>query len=101
VVRHWHDRWDGTPQSLEHRAVSGRPRMLSRAQVSRHVRPRILAANRRGEAIHYTDLLAPVQAATHTNVSLQTLQRYGRQDLAVKQKHSKKRTADECNCTHM
>jgi hypothetical protein len=75
--------------------VSGRPRTLSRQQVIRHVRPRLLAANRRGEAVHYPSLLPPVQAATDSDLSLRTLQRYGKEELGAKQKRSKKRTADE------
>jgi transposase len=101
VVRHWHDRWDGTPFSLQHKQGAGRPRKLSRTQVSRHVKPRILAANRRHEAVHYTDILSAVQDATASDLSLRTLQRYGKQQLGVKAKRGKKRTADESKSTHI
>lgn len=96
TIWHWQQRWNGTSQSLHHRSGAGRPRVLSKAQVSRHVRPRIVAANRRAEAVHYTQLLPAVQAATGTNVSLSTLRRYGKNDLHASQKHTKKRTAAEC-----
>jgi hypothetical protein len=95
VIRHWHDRWDGSASSLQRRPVSGRPRLLSRAQVSRHIRAPILAANRAHRAIHYTDLLPKVRQKTRTQLSIQTLRRYGKGELDVKQKRSKKRTADE------
>lgn len=102
VVRRWLHRWDGTPASLKEDSRSGRPRKLSTAQVSRHVRAPILAANRAHRAIHYPDLLPQVQAATGEAVSLRTLQRYGKEEYGAKQKHGVKRTADEseCNCTH-
>ena len=69
----WHRQWDGTVQSLERKEVAGRPRVLSRAQVSRHIKPRILSANRHSSAIRYTDVLPLVQRSTGTNVSIQSL----------------------------
>ncbi len=95
LLRMWHQRWDGTAAPLQEQPRSGRPRVLSRAQVSRHVRAPILAANRAHRAIHYTELLPRVQAATGKELSIQTLRRYGKQELGAKQKRSKKRTADE------
>jgi hypothetical protein len=100
MVRNWHSRWDGTSQSLEERPRTGRPRILSRAQISRHIRAPILAANRAHRAIHYTTLLPTVRQKTGGTISLRTLQRYGKQELHVKDKHSKKRTAQESECTH-
>ena len=49
-----------------------------------------------------TSLLPKVQTATGTEVSLRTLQRYGEEELHAKDKHSKKRTAQEreCNCAY-
>jgi transposase len=98
TVQRWHSRWDGTPSSLQHSEGAGRPRALSRAQVSRHVRAPILAANRAHRAVHYTTLLPRVQAATGAAVSIQTLRRYGKEELGAKQQHTKKRTADESEC---
>jgi hypothetical protein len=99
VVRHWHDRWDGTPASLQRKTGTGKAPLLSRAQVSRHIRTPILAANRAHRAIHYTELLPRVQAATGTQVSMRTLRRYGKEELGARQKHTKKRTAAESECT--
>lgn len=101
TIQRWYQRWDGTPASLERKPVSGRPRVLSRAQAARHIRPRIRSANRNARAIHYTDILAPVRAATDKKVSLRTLQRYGKEELHVTQKQTKKRTAAERKCTYM
>jgi hypothetical protein len=99
LLRLWHRRWDGTPATLERKAGSGGARVLSRAQVQRHIATPIRAANRAHCAIHsdYTDLLPPsrVRAATATQVSLRTVRRYGEEELAAKQKRGKKRTAQE------
>jgi hypothetical protein len=75
--------------------------VLSRAQVVQHVQPRIRAANRKAKPIHYTDMLPLVQKATSKNISIQTLRRYGKQELGAKQKHVKKRTTAERKSTHI
>jgi hypothetical protein len=95
----WLSRWDGTPQSLQHDKGAGRPHILSRAQVSRHVRAPILAANRAHRAIHYSSLLSSVQQKTSKEISARTLRRYGKELLGAHQKHTKKRTADESKYT--
>lgn len=99
VVRDWWLAWDGTAASLQRKQGTGRARLLSRAQLSRHVRAPILAANRAHRAISYTELLPCVRAATGSQLSLRSLQRYGKEELGVKQKRCKKRTADESECT--
>lgn len=101
VVRRWHQRWDGTAASLERKAGSGKPRALSTAEVHQHVRDPILAANRAHSAVHYSTLLPSVQEETGVELSLRTLQRYGKEELGAKQKHTKKRTAAERQCTAM
>jgi len=100
TLHNWYQRWDGTAASLLEEKKTGRPRILSRAEVSRHIRAPILAANRSHHAIHYTDILPSLQAKTHTDVSIQTIRRYGKEELGVKQRHTRKRTADESKCTH-
>jgi hypothetical protein len=95
VLRLWHSRWDGTPASLQERSRPGRPRVLSRAQVARHIATPIRHANRAHRAIHYTDLLPRVRAAATPRVSLRTVQRYGEQELGARQQRGIKRTAEE------
>ena len=97
TVQKWHSTWNGTAASLKHKAVSGRPRKLSRAQVKRHVETRIVTANSRSQAVHYPSLLPLVKAATRSNLALRTLQRYGK-EAGVKQKRTQKRKADERKC---
>jgi len=98
VVRRWHNRWDGTPQSLQHKAVSGRPRVLSTQQVRRHIAAPIRNSNRAHRAVRYTKLLPQVQAATGSQLSLRTLQRYGKEEAGGRRTRGKKRTAEECEC---
>ena len=37
LIRSWYAAWDGTPASLQQKGGAGRPHILSRAEVSRHV----------------------------------------------------------------
>lgn len=98
TLQNWLSRWDRTPASLQRKAGGGRPRALTAAQVSRHVRAPILAANRAHRAVHYTTLLPRVRVATGTELSIQTLRRYGKEQLAASQRRTKKRTSAECEC---
>ena len=95
----WQQRWDGTARSLQRKAVKGRPRVLSRTQVSRHVRAPILAANRAHRSVRYTKLLSSVRQKTGTEVSIQTLRRYGKEEARGHMKRGMKRSAEESECT--
>jgi hypothetical protein len=96
----WRQRWDGTPQSLERHAGSGATPILTPAEVSRHVRAPILAANCAHRAVSYTKLLLEVRRKTGKAVSIQTLRRVGHEQLGIAAKHTRKRTADERQCIH-
>ncbi len=100
VVRRWHQQWDGTARSLQHKAGAGRPRALNRREVQQHVRTPILRANRAHKAVHYSQLLPQVQQKTGKDLSARTLRRYGKEELGAKQRRGKKRTAEESECTH-
>lgn len=101
VVRSWHQRWNGTAASLQRKAVTGRPRALSTAQVQQHVRAPILRSNHAHRAIHYSSLAQSVRAATGVSVSDRTVRRYGEEELHAKSKRGRKRTAQECKCRHI
>lgn len=96
VIRRWHQRWDGTASSLYHRKGAGRPRILTHAQVKRHIAPRIRSKNRSHIPVVYPQLLPLVTAATEKSMSLRTMERYGKVDLLAQPIHGKKRTAEEC-----
>lgn len=100
AVEYWMKRWNGSAASLEGQEVSGRPRVLSRAQVSRHVAAPIRNANRAARNIHYSKLQSQVQAATGTSISQQTLRRYGKEELSGRRTRGTKRTIEESECTH-
>jgi hypothetical protein len=96
TLLNWWRRWDGTPQSLERRAGSGRPRVLTPQQVRRHIAAPIRNSNRAGRVVRYTKLLPQVLAATGTEISLRALRRYGLEEAGGHKTRGKKRTAEEC-----
>lgn len=100
TIRNWINKWDGTPQSLERKKGSGRHRLLTRTQVYRCISQPIIRKNRRHRPIHYTQLLLSVREKTHhTDISLRTIQREGKQ-LKVKMGRGIKRTAVESTYVH-
>jgi hypothetical protein len=99
TVQRWHSRWDGTPQPLEERERSGRPRVLSKTEVTRHMTAPIRNSNRAARPVRYPKLLQQVQAATDKQLSLRTLQRYGHEEAGGRQTRGKKRTAQESKST--
>lgn len=99
VVRRWHQQWDGTARSMQHKAGAGRPRALSKQELQQHVRTPILRANRAHKPVHYSKLLPQVLQKTGKELSIQTLRRYGKEELGAKQRRGKKRTGDESECT--
>lgn len=100
TIRYWYKQWNGTPQSLETKPRSGRPRLLTTRQVQQHIRKPILDANRHHRTIHYTDLTHSIHQSTDTQVSLQTIRRYGKEVLGARNKRTRKRTIDECQSIH-
>jgi transposase-like protein len=96
TISRWFNQWDGTIASLQAHQTVGRPAILQPAEIQQHIGTAVRSHNRHHRSIHYTDLLAPVRAATHTSLSLRTLQRYGKQTLQIKNKSAKKRTEREC-----
>lgn len=101
TIQRWYSRWDHTPQSLQEKVRCGRPRLLSSTQVAQHVAAPIRNSNCAGRVIRYSKMLRQVQAATDKNISLRTLQRYGKEEAGAKQTRGKKRTATECKYIHI
>ena len=76
TVKRWCDRYDGTSLSLQHHHRSHCHNRLSRP-------------------INYAKLVESVREETNTNLSLRTIQRYGKQN-AIRHKRTIKRSHKEC-----
>ena len=95
VIQNWYKQWNGTPQSLGRKKGSGRPTILTSQQVNDYIRTPIRNKNRSSKPIHYPQLHSSIQQKTGKQISLRTVQNYGKEKLGVKQKRTKKRTAQE------
>jgi transposase len=99
TIQYWYRAWDGSPASLQRKAIPGRPRLLTRAQVGRYIRTPIRRRNRSHLPVHYTELQDSIQRSTGKSISLPTIRRHGRQELQAQCKHTRKRTIQECKHT--
>lgn len=91
----WYQQWNGKPESLERKKGSGRHTVLTSQQVNDYIRTPIRNKNRSYKPIHYTQLHTSIKQKTGKQISLRTVQNYGKEKLGVKQKRTKKRTAQE------
>jgi hypothetical protein len=95
TMSRWLQQWDGSPESLERREGSGRHTILTPQEVKDTIQLPIRNKNRSFKLVHYTDLLPSVTQKTGKEISVETIRRIGREQLGVKQKRTKKRTAQE------
>jgi len=95
LIQNWYKQWNGTPQSLERKKGSGRPFVLTSQQVDKYIRMPIQNKNRSCKPVHYPQLHTSIQQKTGKQMSLRTIQKIGKEKLGVKQKRTKKRTAQE------
>jgi transposase len=96
TIKYWYSKWNNTIQSLEERKREGRPRLLNKSQVNHLIRTPIRNKNRSSTSIHYTQLHSTIQSKIGKSIDISTIRRYGKRDLGIKLKHTKKRTRDEC-----
>jgi hypothetical protein len=95
AVFYWMQQWDGTVDSLQHKGGAGRPRILSQQEVTRHMGTPIRNKNRAAVRVKYIDIQQQVQDRTRKQVSIQTIRRYGKDELGARFIRGKKRTREE------
>jgi hypothetical protein len=95
TIKRWHDHWDGTIQSLQHKKGAGRPHIMNQQQVKIYVKQQIQKANQSHIRINYRKILNDITNKTALRPSIQTIRRYGKEQLGVRKTKGVKRTADE------
>jgi transposase len=100
VVRRWHQQWDRTPASLQHKPVSGRPHSLTEPEVQRYIATPIRKKNRAAQQVRYTTVAEQLRERTGKSVSDRTVRRIGKEELGIRKTRGRKRTADESNAKH-
>src|SRR5689334_13400326 len=84
TIKSWFDQWDQTVESLQRKEGSGRPRIMNKQQVERHIAVPIRKANQSHKPISYPKVLEGIAQKTDLQPSLRTVQRYGEKDLDVR-----------------
>jgi transposase len=79
TIKNWHDRWDGTINSLERKPTTGRPTILNTRQVKQYITKPIIKKNKQHQSIHYRTLLETIKSKINKSISLRSVQRYGRE----------------------
>jgi transposase len=98
TVRRWFARWNRTVASLQHKAVKGRPRVLTQTEVQRHIAVPIRRLNRSFRPARYRDIAQQLRQKTGKQISDRTVRRYGKEQLGIKKGRGKKRTTEESKC---
>jgi transposase len=101
TVRNWFKRWNGIVESLKHKKGYGRPRALTLTHSKQYILTPVIKANRKHHAIHYTQLIAPLQQKLKKKVSIRTIRRYGKEMHQIKGNRTNIRTPWECKYTHI
>lgn len=100
TVKRWYDRWDGTAKSLERRATSGRPRLLTSRQVQQYIGAPIKKKNQLHQRIDYASIHQQIKPKINKSISLRTIRRYGKERLGIKKKRTKAVMSRECTFIH-
>ena len=95
TLQRWFRQWDGTVESLKERSRSGRPRLLTAAQVHNRILQPVVAANRAHRCINYASVHPALQQNENVRVSLRTVRRYGRVATGIKNRRTQRKTAHE------
>ena len=96
TVQRWHERWNGTVESLQHKQGAGRPPLLSSEETKEHITDVVRAANQHRDPIHYPAIHSSAAADTDKQVSLRTIQRYGKEKEGITSSHTTLKTPYEC-----
>lgn len=96
AIQYWYSQWKGTPNSLERRKGSGRKFILTPSQVDQYINKPILKKNKKHQAVSYPELMDTLHENSPSNISLRTVQRYGKQWVGIQCKTTIPRTLDEC-----
>lgn len=86
TVERWFKDWDGTPQSLERKAGSGRKPQLTIAQKKKCIRDFVEARHRAGEHVSWKDVQENVYVHTRYKLSEATIGKIGRTEFGISSK---------------
>jgi transposase len=83
LVKYWVEKYKETKGEMKNRAGGNRKRKLDDEECEEHVRKFVVQNNRDGIAVTYKDVQNNVKKRTRKDVSLRTVQRYGKELCAL------------------
>ena len=96
TIKNWYDRWDGTEQSLNRHPTTGRKPILNTTQIRQFIKTPIRKKNQTHKPIHYQTIYQNLKKTINKQISLRTVQRYGKETFGIKQRTTKKCMSREC-----
>lgn len=100
TVKRWYHIWLKKNHEIKNKPKKGRTPILTRSQIDKYIARPIKEKNKKAEPVNYRMLLPQVRAKTKTQISLRTLQKYGKEKKGIKWKTVKKRTYHERRSAH-
>jgi transposase len=101
TVKNWYKRWNGTINSLQHKRGAGRPTLLNSTQLKQHILTPIKEKNKNHQGVNYRFIHQNLKLKINKNISLRTIQRYGKEKLNIKNKRTQKHVKQECKSTYI
>jgi len=92
LIMYWYRSWDGNVRSLDHRKKGSRRPCLSNEEVKRHILNSVVSANTAGKSIRYEMVQKDVQKCLNREISLRTIQRYGKEKCGIRSKTTRELT---------
>ncbi|CAF0985160.1 unnamed protein product [Didymodactylos carnosus] len=88
LIAQWYRQWDGTIGSLERKSGGGRPRSMTKQEVTRYILNFVKRKNRQYKPVDYRTVQSHIDTSLHRKVPLSTIQRYGRKECGIKSKQT-------------
>lgn len=101
TIKRWYDRWNGSIESLNRKASSGRKPILNTQQIKQYIGNIVKKKNQNHQHINYYTIQQQIKQKTNKSISLRTVQRYGKEKLGIKKRRTKKYMNRECKCTYI
>ncbi|CAF1085556.1 unnamed protein product [Didymodactylos carnosus] len=92
LIMSWYARWNGTVESLEPKWTDGRPRTITKDQVTDYILNFVDEMSMQYKSVNYRMIQEHVENSLNKQVPLKTIQRYDRQECGINSKRTKELT---------
>jgi transposase len=99
LVQLWYRGWNRSPESLKKQTTSHKPRILEAVEVKQHIRDYVEEQNQQAEPVGYKEVKEHVDQEIEKEVSMRTIQRYGKRDAMLSYKRTTRKLHIESEYT--